>query len=180
MVSVICNNGLNRSVKEFGLENPGLILDKTRELVTNDLERSKDGYQMSDGMDISLCVLEGDKLAYAGAHNPLWLIRKGESTIQEIKGDKQPVGFHPNSKNFQTHTLQLDKGDTIYIFSDGFADQFGGEFGKKFKMKNFRSLLGEIQHLDMTQQREAIDSAFQAWRGNHEQLDDICIIGVRV
>src|SRR5690606_12689861 len=157
MVSVICNNGLNRSVREHGLTDPGKILDKTREIVIQEFEKSED--DVKDGMDIALCSLrldvEGLKLnkpetiallQYAGANNPLWIIRNLEPQTSnfeliEIKPNKQPIGKYDNLEPYTTHTVELQKNDTIYIFSDGFADQFGGENGKKLKAANFKKLL---------------------------------------
>lgn len=176
MVSVICNSGLNRSVREFGLSDPGKILDKTRELVIKEFEKSED--EVKDGMDIALCLLKGDTLKYAGANNPLWIIRNGE--ILETKANKQPIGKYTNPEPFTTHSFKLEKGDSIYIFSDGFIDQFGGEKGKKFKPINLRNLLLSIQDQTMEKQKELLKKSFKSWMGNFEQIDDVCFIGVRV
>tara|TARA_B100000508_G_scaffold132802_1_gene122086 strand:+ start:43130 stop:45517 length:2388 start_codon:yes stop_codon:yes gene_type:complete len=183
MVSVVCNNGLNRSVREHGIKEPAKILDKTREIVIQEFEKSEE--EVKDGMDIALCSLkevdEGKStLEFAGAHNPLWIIRKGASTIEEIKGDKQPIGKFGLQKPFTNHRVELNAGDTIYLFSDGFADQFGGENGKKFKSRNFKNLLLSIVSSPMNEQKEMIDKAFEEWRGDNEQLDDVCVIGLRV
>jgi serine phosphatase RsbU (regulator of sigma subunit) len=178
MVSVICNNGLNRSTREFSLSDPGDILTKTRELVIQEFEKSEE--EVKDGMDIALCSLEGNQLKYAGAYNPLWIIRKGSNEVEEIKADKQPIGKYAEPRPFTSHSIQLNPGDNIYTFSDGFADQFGGEKGKKFKAKNFKSLLLSIQNESMDRQKELIDEAFEKWQGKLEQLDDVCVIGVRV
>lgn len=182
MVSVVCNNGLNRSVREYGIVDPGKILDKTKEIVIGEFEKSED--QVKDGMDISLCSLntKTNELKWAGANNPLWIIqsRNGETTLKEIKPDKQPIGKYANSKSFTTHSLNLEKGDLIYLFTDGFQDQFGGEKGKKFKASSFKTLLLNIHHLTMSEQEELILASFEKWKGSFEQLDDICIIGVRI
>ncbi|HET6243529.1 MAG TPA: tetratricopeptide repeat protein [Bacteroidia bacterium] len=176
MVSVICNNGLNRSVREYGITDPGKILDKTREIVIQEFEKSDD--EVKDGMDISLCALQGNTLHWAGANNPLWIIRSNE--IIEYRADKQPIGKYAETKPFTTHTLELQKGDTIYIFTDGFADQFGGEQGKKFKSANFKKMLLSIQSETMERQKEIISDAFSLWKAELEQIDDVCIIGVRI
>ncbi len=176
MVSVVCNNGLNRSVREYNLTDPGKILDKTREIVIQEFEKSEE--EVKDGMDIALCSLEGNTLKYAGANNPLWIIRNGE--IIETKADKQPIGKFDELLPYTTHTFELQKGDSIYIFSDGYADQFGGEKGKKFKAANFKKLLLSIQKESIEQQKELINQAFEDWKGDLEQLDDVCVIGVRV
>lgn len=210
MVSVVCNNALNRSVKEFGLKKPGEILDKTRELVITEFEKSEE--EVKDGMDIALVSLKLDKeggrgaedesvrkIEFAGAHNPLWLVRKGEfdssklpegsriSTsedgsyqLAEIKANKQPIGQFDEPLPYTTHQIELKAGDSLYIFSDGYVDQFGGEKGKKFKSLNFKNLILSIQEQDMEAQRKSIDEAFEGWRGELEQIDDVCVIGVRV
>ena len=176
MVSVVCNNGLNRSVREHGLTIPGEILDKTREIVMREFEKSEE--EVKDGMDIAICSLEGMKLQYAGAHNPLWIIRNGE--IIETKANKQPIGQFENPKPYTTHSFDLEQGDAIYIFSDGYVDQFGGERGKKFKAKAFRELLLSIQDKTMEEQKASIDETFETWKSDLEQVDDVCVIGVRV
>ncbi len=216
MVSVICNNALNRSVREHGLTNPEEILNKTREIVVQEFEKSDE--EVKDGMDIALCSLEFTRqngfvglgnglevasceLKYAGANNPLWIIRnchsepvEGRTTenifrlaqhdnkyeLVEITANKQPIGKFDNPEPYTTHTFELQKGDSIYIFSDGYADQFGGEKGKKFKAKAFKNLLLNIQEKSMEEQRILIDETFENWKGNIDQVDDVCIIGVRV
>src|SRR5690606_33873264 len=105
MVSVICNNSLNRSVREFGLTKPGEILTKTREIVIEEFKKSEE--EVKDGMDIALCCLSSNKLTYAGAHNPLWIIRKGSSVVEEIKANKQPIGKFSNYQPFTTHETLL-------------------------------------------------------------------------
>jgi serine phosphatase RsbU (regulator of sigma subunit) len=176
MVSVVCNNALNRSVREHGLTEPGEILTKTREIVIQEFEKSEE--EVKDGMDIALCSIEDNQLHYAGAHNPLWIIRNGE--IIETKANKQPIGQFDNPEPYTTHSFGLEPGDSIYIFSDGYVDQFGGEKGKKFKSKAFRELLLSIQDKSMEDQKTIIDEAFESWRGDLEQIDDVCIIGVKV
>ncbi len=191
MVSVVCNNGLNRAVREFGLIDPGQILDKTREIVIEEFQKSEE--EVKDGMDIALVSLEqqqeaGDsvthnsctKLSYAGAHNPLWVIRKGSDEISEIKANKQPIGKYAQPEPFTTHTLELEKGDQVYLFSDGYADQFGGDRGKKMKSSNFKKYLLEIKDEDILDQKFLLQTQFEKWRGEFEQLDDVCVIGIRI
>jgi len=183
MVSVICNNGLNRSVREHGLTKPGEILDKTREIVIQEFEKSKD--EVKDGMDIALCSLNGNILEFAGANNPLWLIRKsdyGDASIEilETKGNKQPIGKFDNLLPYTTHTLKLNDGDTFYLFSDGFPDQFGGEKGKKYKSGNFKKFLLSIQDKSMDEQLTLITIEFDKWKKGVEQVDDVCVMGVRI
>lgn len=180
LVSVVCHNALNRAVKEFGLREPGKILDKTRDIVISEFEKSDN--EVKDGMDISLCALNAktNNLQWAGANNPLWIIRAGETEIIEFKADKQPIGKYLDPKPFTTHSVQLNMGDTFYVFTDGYADQFGGEKGKKFKSSSMKELFCSIQEQHMSLQKETIDQVFENWRGAHEQIDDVSVIGVRV
>ncbi|MBK6951807.1 MAG: tetratricopeptide repeat protein [Crocinitomicaceae bacterium] len=178
MVSVVCNNSLNRSVREYGLTDPGKILDKTREIVVQEFEKSDE--DVKDGMDISLCSLSLDAktLSWAGANNPLWIIRNSE--LIEFKPDKQPIGKIENPKSFATQTIQLQKGDSIYIFTDGLQDQFGGEKGKKFKASKLKEILLSMQQQPLPNQKETLKEAFINWKGRLEQVDDVCVIGVRI
>jgi len=180
MVSVVCNNGLNRSVREYGLTDPDKILNKTREIVVQEFEKSEE--VVKDGMDISICSLSiaTHSLTWAGANNPLWIIRKDANQVEEIKADKQPIGKQENPKPYTKHDLKLQKGDSIYIFTDGFQDQFGGDLNKKFKSGNFKKLLLKIQDKSMEEQKQIIDNTFEEWKGEFEQVDDVCVIGVRV
>jgi serine phosphatase RsbU (regulator of sigma subunit) len=180
MVSVICSNALSKALLEEGCRETNQLLDRTRELVVKRF--AKNGEIVKDGMDISLCKLTANKLQWSGANNPIWVVKskEGEQELVEIKPDKQPVGLHTEEKPFTAHTLDLNAGDTIYIFTDGFADQFGGEKGKKFMYKPFKQLLLNCQHLTMDEQYTRIEKAFDEWKGENEQVDDVCIIGVRI
>jgi serine phosphatase RsbU (regulator of sigma subunit) len=178
MVSVVCHNALNRSVREFNLMNPNEILDKTREIVITEFEKSQE--DVKDGMDISLCALKPkeNKMFWAGAHNPLWIIRNNE--IIEIKADKQPIGKYANPKPFTLHEFQLNNDDIIYIFTDGYQDQFGGPNEKKFRASQMKELFLSISEKPMEEQRNIIDEKFENWKGELDQIDDVCVIGVRV
>ena len=178
MVSVICNNGLNRSVREHQLYDPGSILDKTREIVIQEFEKSEE--EVKDGMDISLCSLErkSGTLRWAGAYNPLWIVKGQSGELIELKADKQPIGKYRDAKPFKTHQLELSKGDRIYIFSDGFADQFGGERSKKYKSANFKRFLIRLHDQPIKHSKDLLLDELERWKGDHEQVDDICIIGV--
>jgi len=180
MVSVIGSNGLYRCIKEFNLIQPAEILDKLTDLVIETFDSG--GHEVKDGMDIALCLIDTEKnvVEYAGANNPLWYCKKGEEVVQEIKADKQPIGNFDYRKPFTNHVLQLDKGDSIYFFTDGFADQFGGEKGKKFKYKPFRNLLLSNMDKPMEVQKDIIDRQFEGWMGEYEQVDDVCVIGVKL
>jgi len=176
MISLVCNNALNRSVREYNLSDPGKILDNTKELVVEEFGKSDEN--VKDGMDIALCCIEGNKLKYAGAYNPLWLVR--DKKLQKIGADRQPIGSFEYSKPFKSHEIKLKKGDSIYVFSDGFIDQFGGERGKKYKSLKFQDFLLSIQEENMRKQRELLNKEIEEWKGDLEQIDDICIMGVRV
>lgn len=182
MVSVVCNNGLNRSLKEFALTDPAKILDKTREIVIQEFEKSEE--EVKDGMDMALCAFEFSdtnvKLNFAGANNPLWIVKSGTKVILEYKGDKQPVGKYLNQKPFTSHEIHVSKGDTLYMLTDGFPDQFGGPNGKKFKAKALKELLLSAQHLNMNDQFTFVQNAFDNWKKGYEQMDDVCLIGIRI
>jgi serine phosphatase RsbU (regulator of sigma subunit) len=176
MVSVICNNALNRAVNEFNKQTPAGILDQARDIVIQEFDKSEE--DVKDGMDVALCSLVGKKLEYAGAHNPLWIIRNNE--ILEFKADKQPVGNFEMAKPFNNQSIDLEAGDVIYLFSDGYVDQFGGVRGKKFKPKQLRELFLSIHQNPLEEQATILEETIINWRGDIEQVDDICVIGIRV
>jgi serine phosphatase RsbU (regulator of sigma subunit) len=187
LVSVVGNNGLNRCVKEYGIHDTGKILDKLSELVEETFEKSEN--ELKDGMDISLlkiCSTSDSRtnnninLQWSGANNPLWIIRKNSKILEEIKADKQPVGKFSERKNFTSHDIVLEKGDRLYLFTDGYADQFGGEKGKKFKYRQLEDLLISSAHLSLLEQKNLLDKAFTKWKGSLEQVDDVCLIGIAV
>jgi serine phosphatase RsbU (regulator of sigma subunit) len=183
MVSVVGHNNLNRCLKEFHLEQPAQILDKLNDLVKETFENSDD--EVKDGMDMALCSYDPTThvLEYAGANNPLLVFRIGAAegeVVLELKADKQPIGNYSFRKAFTNHRLQLQKGDCIYIFSDGYADQFGGEKGKKFKYKKLQSLLLSVRHEPMEKQEQILLDTFEVWRSQLEQVDDVLVIGLRV
>lgn len=179
MVSVVCSNALNKALLEEKIVETDKLLDKTRELVISQFARS--GEDVKDGMDISLCAWnkKTNELQWSGANNPLWIIRNGSGQIDEIKPDKQPIGAHSDPNPFTAHTIELNKGDVIYIFTDGFQDQFGGARGKKFKASQLKQLLLDNQSLSMNDQKQLLSTTFQKWKRELEQVDDVCVIGVR-
>ena len=162
--------------------NPAMILDTLNE---NFSEIFSDGEQvyLNDGMDLSLCIIDRKEksLDYSGAFNPLYLVRN--ETIIEVKADRFSVGadvhFSTNRKLFKSHKIYFQKDDIIYMFSDGYADQFGGPEGKKFKYRRFRHLLLTIHKLPMDKQQAILESSIQEWKGNSDQIDDILVIGIR-
>jgi len=179
-VSVVCHNALNRCVNEYSLRDTGRILDRARDLVIENFAKSAD--EVKDGMDASLCAIDLGlrKIQWSGAHNPLWIYRLADQQIEMIRADKQPVGKSPNASPFTSHSFELTKGDIIYLFTDGNADQFGGENNKKLTCARFRDLLSQIAHLNMQDQKQQLLDFHEEYKGKNEQIDDICIIGVRI
>lgn len=178
MVSIVCHGALNRAVREYKLSDPGKILDKTKELVIETFEKSNT--EVKDGMDIALCSinLKQRTIQFAGANNPLYIVR--DKKIIELKGDKQPIGVHESSEAFTTHTMEIYSNDMLYVFTDGIVDQFGGPKGKKLMHKALKDILVSVNDKSMDEQKKLIENNFVSWKGNLEQIDDVCIIGVKV
>ena len=179
-MSLVGANGLNSAANDHKLSDPGLILDDLNKYSSEALNKNNDD-SVRDGMDITLCSLNKKqmKLKFAGAYNPLYLIRDNE--LQIIKTDKFAIGsFKPGEKNFETIEIDVKKGDKIYIFSDGYADQFGGPRGKKFMYRQFKETLLSTIHESMENQKQLLDKRIESWRGSLEQIDDIVIFGVEV
>lgn len=182
LVSVVCHNALNRSVREFKLNSPEKILDKTRELVIETFDKSEE--QVKDGMDIALISLgdqneKGEReLKFSAANNPLYILRNGE--LKEIKGDKQPVGKFENSFSFTLKSEQLKKNDLVFLLSDGFADQFGGPKAKKLKYQALKEFLIAENKCPMSEIKSKLETFFNNWKGQLEQVDDVCVIGIRL
>ncbi|HYG50276.1 MAG TPA: PP2C family protein-serine/threonine phosphatase [Flavobacteriales bacterium] len=178
MMGISC---LNESIIERNFFHPGEVLDDVRKSIITSLNPEGSEEESKDGMDCALCVYDFDNmnLEIALANNPLWLVRDGKVT--EYQADKMPVGkYSEEMKSFRTQQIKLQKGDIIYTFTDGYADQFGGPKGKKFKYKQLEELLLKNAHLPMEKQKEILDQSFEAWRGTFEQIDDVCVIGVKV
>ncbi len=186
LVSVVCSNALNRAVKEFHLQTPSLILDKVRELVIETFEAS--GAEVKDGMDISLLCIESYnesqfKIQWAGANNPLLIIDSSveeKNTFKVIKANKQPIGKYAEQTSFTNHEFEATKGTCFYMYTDGYPDQFGGEKGKKFKYKKLEELLLENHSKDFDEQLHLLNAKFINWKGNLEQVDDVCVVGIRI
>ena len=181
-MSIVGYNLLKDILKNTDSIQPSIIMDKMNDGVANTLHtNTTSGKQTKDGMDMTLCALNYDtlELQFSGAFNPLYIIRNNE--LIQYKADKFPVGmFIGEKQNFTNHSIQLQKGDSIYIFSDGYADQFGGPRGKKFMAGNFRQLLSDVSKLPIERQKTMLNQTIEEWRGNLEQVDDILIIGVKV
>ncbi len=180
MVSVVCSSALTKALIEEGIKNPADILNRTRELVIEKFQRSEN--EIMDGMDISICACDSKKgqLTWAGANNPLWIIRQKSQEIETLNGDRQPVGIYPFKTPLTSHKIDINKGDTIYLFTDGFVDQFGGEKGKKYKTTNFKNLLIGISSKDISSQSRLLSAEFDQWKGANSQIDDVCVMGVRM
>ena len=181
-MSIVGHNLLDQIVGEHKVIRPAAILDELNKGVSDTLRQSYIDEQVRDGMDIALCMFDRKTQAmeYAGAFNPFYLIRDGK--LFETKADKFPIGNFKSGeqRKFTNHSFQLQKGDTIYIFSDGYADQFGGPQGKKLKYGVFKRMLIEIQHMDMEQQGVHLAKVFDDWKLNYEQVDDVLVIGTRL
>jgi serine phosphatase RsbU (regulator of sigma subunit) len=178
LVSMVCSSAIKRSVTEFNLTDPGKILDKSAQLVVESFESAHEN--VKDGMDISLACIDFDTqtMKWAGAHNPLWIIRKKE--LIEIKADKQPVGHFEHFKAFTSHELKLEANDRLYFISDGFADQFGGPIGKKLKTKNLKEFLVATSESSIAEQGSKLERYFTEWKASFEQVDDVCVMGIEV
>ena len=179
LVSVVGHNALNRCVNEMKLKDPGKILDRLTDIVEHTFTKDEsEESSVSDGMDICLCVWDYKKsLKYAGAFNPLYLIRDGE--LMEFKGDKQPIGKFIKRDPFTTYEIDIQKNDSIYLFSDGYADQFGGERGKKLKYSVFKEYLLSVNQAPASELSATLNRRFIEWKGEEEQIDDVCIMNVR-
>lgn len=179
-MSLICNDLMNQVIRDQNVTTPAQVLTILDERLRAMLNKSTDHYS-NDGMDIALCAYHPQQMImqFAGAHRPLLLIRNGE--LIEYKPSKHSIGgYLAGNKIFNDNTIQVQKGDHIYILTDGYADQFGGSNGKKFKFKKLQKLIQTIAHMPMHEQHDLLEEAFVTWRGNHEQVDDVCVIGVKI
>jgi serine phosphatase RsbU (regulator of sigma subunit) len=178
IVSVVCYNALNRALNEFNLNETGKILDASREIVLATFARSET--EVKDGMDISLCSINftSGEVQWSGANNPLWYVQN--NTFKELAGDNESVGKTDHPKSFTTHDLKLSKGDMLYLVTDGYADQFGGEKGKKFKSKKLKKMLFDNSNRPVTEIRQEVSNTFKDWKGILEQVDDVTVIGIRI
>jgi serine phosphatase RsbU (regulator of sigma subunit) len=180
-MSLIGSERLNDSV--INENNPGKILSLLNKGVKASLRQSEDAESTRDGMDIALCSVDiaNKKLCYAGANRPLWIIRKNSNTIEEIKATKTSIGgLTENNQVFENHTLSFEQGDSFYIFTDGFYDQFGGKEEKKLSSKKLKEVLLSIQNKSMHDQEKYLSDFLESWKGNLEQVDDILVIGIKL
>lgn len=182
-MSIVGSNILNAAVHEEHLKTPAEILNYLSKGVHATLQKDDDK-KVKDGMDLTLCKLDmkNMKVEYAGAYNPLVLVRNGEAVQHKV--DVYPIG-QPFTEKFPSYNnimIELQKGDAIYVFSDGFQDQFGGPRGKKFMKKQLRETMAEMHNLPMEEQRDFLQKTFEDWKkvGNKGQIDDVIIFGVRI
>ena len=181
LMSMLGVSFLNEIVSRHPGINAAEMLGDLRKYVVKSLRQNQNIGESKDGMDVALLIFNENmtKVEYAGANNPMLLVRDGEVT--EYKSNKMPIGIHLNvAQPFSSHEIEIQKGDMLYIFSDGYADQFGGPDGKKFMIKNFRNMLSEIHRHDLETQKTIIETTLADWMGNMEQVDDILVMGIRV
>jgi tetratricopeptide (TPR) repeat protein len=183
MISVICSTALSKALLEDHQLATGALLDRTREIVTQKLNKGDHG--INNGMDISLCALdtESGMVEWSGANNPLWILRKESDQIEVIKGDRQPIGKVADIKPFKTHHAQLMKGDQIFLLTDGYQDQFGGDkesgiHNKKLKAKRLKEFIKNNYDRPGADMQVNLEKEFRKWQGDMEQVDDVCLIGV--
>lgn len=186
-MSLISYSLLNEVLLEKHFTNPAAALDTMKKGIIKSLGQTGQEGEQKDGMDMSLVSLEvkleggkaGNKLSFAGANNPVYLLRKGE--LIELAADKMPIGIYLGmEKPFTNREMMLEPGDTIYLFSDGYADQFGGKQGKKFTKKRYKELLLSIQHEPMSKQRDTLERTMDEWLGEQQQIDDVLVMGIRI
>lgn len=182
LISIVNFNLLNKAVLEKNLITPSEILDAVNLWLTESLHQTIGESTVRDGMDVSLIAIHkhSNEVLFSGANSPIYHITNGE--LHQIKGDKFPVGAFIDDyiQNFTTKRFNVEKGDSIYLFSDGFADQFGGDRGKKFKYAPFQEKLKAISDSPLNEQSAAMKEEFLNWKGNHEQVDDVLLIGIKI
>lgn len=182
LMSIVGNTLLNQTIKNPKITTPAEALDFINHELPKNLKQQQEGEVIRDGMDIVMCAIDykTSTLYFAGANNPVYIIRLGE--LIEIKGDKQAVsGSTDEAKRpFTNHSFPLQKNDLVYLITDGYADQFGGPEGKKFRSKQLRETLIRLHSLPMAEQRRRLDDTFEAWKGTLDQVDDVTIIGIKI
>jgi len=182
-MSIMANNNLNYLLREKKLETPGLILHELDKRIKASIKQGTNDFNDLFGMDMSFCSLDTNSniLEYAGAFNPLWIF--DGLTIQELKAERYPIGhyfFEPDEKSFKNHRLKVEKGHRIYLFSDGFQDQFGGKTHEKFLKAKLKGLILSSAHLPLKDQKEILENSFDQWKGKKEQIDDVMVLCVEV
>jgi serine phosphatase RsbU (regulator of sigma subunit)/Tfp pilus assembly protein PilF len=172
---------LNEIVNKSTEIKANAILNQLRDYVKESLHQTGKDDETKDGMDLALCIIDTDNLTmqYSGAYNPLYLIRN--ENLISLKADRMPIGIHYIEKeSFTNHEIDIVKGDTIYVFTDGYVDQFGGPNARKFKLLPFKEMLLKIKDLPMEEQKRRLEEQFYLWKGDSEQIDDVLVMGIRI
>jgi ligand-binding sensor domain-containing protein/serine phosphatase RsbU (regulator of sigma subunit) len=179
-LSIVANNLLEKTFAECRETSPAMLLQYLSGVASTALHSSTDGYQLRDGMDIALCRIDrqNGKVEFAGAYNSLYLIR--ENKLIEYPADHVSIGVMEEGKKYTNHSFNIEKNDQLYLFTDGFADQFGGDKGKKYKYHHFQEFLVKINTRVPEEQRKMLQQEFTLWKGNLEQVDDVTVIGIRL
>lgn len=180
-MSLLNISKLNETINEKKISRPDLVLNEIRREIIGALNPGGAGHETKDGMDCTLCSFDFEKyeLQFAAANNGIIVVR-GEEVLT-LKPDHMPVGKSPKDQQpFTLNSLQLHKGDLVYLLTDGYADQFGGEAGKKFKIKNVKNTLLANRHLPMPEQKKLLEESFERWRGHLEQVDDVAVVGIKI
>jgi len=179
-MSILGISFLNEIISS-GIPKANIILNRLRENIMKTLHQTGDLSKLKDGMDLALVIIDFEKkeLQFSGAFNPMYLIRNGN--LIEFRGDKMPIGIAPTTeKSFTNKSLKIRREDILYIFSDGYADQFGGVEQKKFRYGPFKDMLLKIHRQPMDKQKQLLEQKFLLWKGDLEQIDDILIIGLKI
>ena len=181
-LSIVASHMLESAVDINPLSTPAEILDRLNKGMSERMKHSIMEYRIKDGMDIAFCSVNLTRMTmdFAGAYNPLYIVRN--KIITEYKGDKISIGSHEEEpdKKYTNQSIPLKTGDSLYLFSDGYVDQFGGPTGKKYKSNQLKQYLVTIQHLNMSEQKDSLENNIESWRGNLEQVDDILMVGIRI
>lgn len=184
-MSIVGNTLLNEIVNEKKITRPGDILLELHKGVKIALNQNAQEFERRDGMDITLCAFtdESDKVEYAGANRPLWIYRKNQNyELEIIKASKFPIGGLELEEHrvYENHIIHIEEGDCLYLFSDGYADQFGGPKGKKFMLTNLQKTIRDMVELPMPEQKQKLEQTFLSWKQDTEQIDDVLVIGIRI
>ncbi|MBN1115845.1 MAG: SpoIIE family protein phosphatase [Bacteroidales bacterium] len=179
-LSILGISFLQLVISRYNPKSPAIVLNYLREYLMKALNQTGKEFEQKDGFDISLCFIDNKSknIQFSGAFNPIYIIRDRE--VNQLLGDKMPIGIGADFEEpFTNHEFKLKKGDMIYLFTDGYPDQFGGPEGKKYKYKPFRKLLTECSILRTEEQEKKIKEEFDRWKGDSPQIDDVTIFGIR-
>lgn len=179
-MSIISNNFLKQIIIDKQITNPGKILSELHTKIMTTLHQQNENDDSADGMDIAICTITDDLLEFSGANRPIYIL--SNRFLNTLRGNKLSIGGNDNilDKKFDTIRFKIKKGDNIYMFTDGFADQFGGNEGKKYMVKNFQNLLNNISTKNHQEQFEILDNEFSSWKKDYEQVDDVLVIGFKI